>query len=57
MSVRTLFCQDKLSTIELRSCGEADGELLHAALRAEPDTAPVEIAFSHQNNLAHLLRL
>ncbi len=30
---------------------------LHAALRAEPDTAPLEIAFCYRNNLAHLLRL
>ncbi len=30
---------------------------LHAALRAEADTAPLEIAFCYQNNLAHLLRL
>ncbi len=30
---------------------------LHAALRAEPDTTPLEIAFCYQNNLAHLLRL
>ncbi len=28
----------------------------HAALRAEPDTAPLEKAFCHQYNLAHLLR-
>jgi REP element-mobilizing transposase RayT len=30
---------------------------LHAALRAEPDTAPLEIVACYQNNLAHLLRL
>ncbi len=29
---------------------------LHAGLRAEADTAPLEIAFCDQNNLAHLLR-
>ncbi len=30
---------------------------IHAALRAEAGTAPPEIAFCYQNNLAHLLRL
>ncbi len=30
---------------------------IHAGLRAEADTAPLEIAFCDQNNLAHLLRL
>ncbi len=30
---------------------------IHAALRAAPDTALLEIAFCYQNNLAHLLRL
>ncbi len=30
---------------------------IHAPLRAEADTAPLEIAFCYQNNLAHLLRL
>ncbi len=47
---------------ELRSCGASDGRLprashLHAALCTEADTAPLEIAFCYQNNLAHLLRL
>jgi hypothetical protein len=35
----------------------ADVFILHAAMRAEPDTAPLKIVFCYQNNLAHLLRL
>ncbi len=30
---------------------------IHAALRAEADNAPLEIAFCYRSNLAHLLRL
>ncbi len=30
---------------------------LHAALRVEAETAPLEIAFCYRNNLAQLLRL
>ena len=38
----------------LTGCGIAESS--PRGLRAEPDTAPLEIAFSYQNNLAHLLQ-